>query len=215
MQESEEFEYVNKDLPNAKFDEQELSDTNFSGSNLEGATFRNSILRNADFSGANIRGCDFSGAILSRANFENAQSGISKKRFSGLLFGALGMAAFVGMPESGFVSVDNSSSSQSASIPFVAAMYSLAGSILFLLSGYHLFRSNEEALILPNIALSLVLLIVCLLSLKAFINFLQQSSSTSFKDSNLSEAKFDNAVLKNTDFSGANQNGADWGNSRK
>jgi uncharacterized protein YjbI with pentapeptide repeats len=214
MEKSEEFEYANKDLQNTNFDEQELSDTNFSGSNLEGATFRHSILRNADFSGANIRGCDFSGAMVSKANFENAQLGISEKRFSELLFGALGMAAFLGIPGGG-VNVDNSSPSQSASVPFLAAMYSLAGSILFLLSGYRLFKSNEEAFILPNIALSLVLLIACFLSLKVFISFLQQSSSTSFKNSNLSEAKFNNAVLKNTDFSGANQNDVDWGNSIK
>jgi uncharacterized protein YjbI with pentapeptide repeats len=209
MEESEGFEYVNKDLRNINFDEQELSGTNFSGSNLEGATFRNSILRDADFNSENIRGCDFSGAILSKANFENAQSGIIKKRFSELLLAAFEVAAFPmppGTEGGGDFNVYNSTNpGQSAGIPLAAAMYSLAGSILFLSSGYRLSKSSEEAFILPNIALSLVLLIVCFLALKAFVSLLQQSSSTSFQNSDLSGANFNNVVLENINFSGSTQ----------
>ena len=216
MQEQKGKDYQGLDLENTCFDRQDLCKANFSHSNLNGSTFKNSILRSANFSNADIRGCDFSDSILVGANFENALAGMSEERVANLIFSSLGIAALIGISavESGSDAaayIDNSRPSEAISGLILTSLFSLAGSALFGGSLYKTWGNDDYVSNTLCIMMSIACLIICAFSSRHIAVLLRRLSSTSFQNSDLSGARFNNATIKNTDFSGSIQRDLDGG----
>lgn len=193
-----------RDLKNSRFSYRDLQAADFSNADLRDSIFENCNLQNANFSNSDIRGCDFSHAVLIGANFEGAQAGVSEERCINLLFSSLGFFIFAGLGAiDGSIYHDESSPVQSVGAANLAVTFILVF-IIFLL--HYLYSSwinqNAESIVAGSILL-LILIFIFLFSLRKARALLHSLSTTSFRHADLTNAKFNNAIVEHADFYGA------------
>jgi len=189
---------------------------NFSNQDLRNRSFKGLDLTGADFSNSDIRGCDFTDTILIGANFEGVRTGESRRRSHTLIARAGGVAiavtmagAFVGFiagVEAGSAAITATAAVAIAitkvepgivagAIAGTAAVIGCNGLITFL--GGDMLRG-----ILLFLASGVILGLAAIIFFQAVAE-IERLSITSFKNANLTNAKFTKVMIENTDFSGA------------
>lgn len=203
------------------------SSPNFANQDLRNRFFQGQDLTDADFSGADIRGCNFNQATLIGANFERVRTGKSRRpilyliarsgavavsvtligAFTSLVTGT--EAGTVALAGTGVAAVAVTSADPgiiSGVIAGAAAFVGCGGLITFL-----------QGNILRGICLGLGSILVFGLAGSSFLQTVEEienSTTTSFKDADLTNARFNNAMIQETNFSGAKINQANWQGAR-
>jgi Pentapeptide repeats (8 copies) len=189
---------------------------NFSNQDLRNRSFKGVDLTGVDFSNSDIRGCDFSDTILIGANFERVRSGQSRRRSHTLIARAGGVAIAVTMAGAlvGFIAgVEAGSAAITATAAVAIAITKVeAGIVAGAIAGAAAaIGCNGLITFLGGDLLRGILLFLAsgiILGLAAIVFFqavaeVEKFSLTSFKNANLTNAKFTEAMIEDTDFSGA------------
>ncbi|HLO52178.1 MAG TPA: pentapeptide repeat-containing protein [Kamptonema sp.] len=189
---------------------------NFSNQDLRNRCFKGVDLTGADFSGSDIRGCNFSKAILRGANFERVRCGQSRRRVSTLIARAGGVAIAVTMAGAfaGLIAgVDAGAAAVAGTAAVAVAITRVeAGIVAGAIAGAAaVIGANGIITFLGGDYVRGILLFLAsgvILGLAAIVFFqavaeVEKLSITSFKDADLTNAKFDEAMIEDTDFSGA------------
>jgi uncharacterized protein YjbI with pentapeptide repeats len=189
---------------------------NFSNQDLRNRSFKGLDLAGADFSGSDIRGCNFTEAILRGANFQAVRSGESRRRVGTLIARAGGVAiavtiagafvGFVGGAEAGSAALTATAAVAIAITKVEAGIVAgaIAGAAAVIgCNGIIAFLGGDS---LKGILLFLASGIIFGLATIVFFQTIaevESLSKTCFKGADLTNANFDEAMIEDTDFSGA------------
>ncbi|OYD95162.1 hypothetical protein CDG77_10590 [Nostoc sp. 'Peltigera membranacea cyanobiont' 213] len=157
---------------------------NFAKQDLRNRSFKGQDLTGADFSGCNIQGCDFTSATLVKANFEKAIGGQTSKQI--INFAIKNTILFI------FLIVDSADFARSWQKAIIDNSYT---------------QINVFALGINSV---IWFVIFGFVSINFFKSLRSSLSGTYFNKTNLTNAKFTDAVLKKTDFSDAQLFYVDW-----
>lgn len=180
----------------------------FSNRDLRDRSFKGLDLCDADFSGSDLRGCDFSEAILIGANFSRVQTGQSRRRVH-LLIGRTGATAIAvtlagalagveAVVATGVVATAITRGETGIIAAALAAASAVAGCKgLLLLLQAEFFHGS-----VLGVGSAIAFCFAALLFLEA-LKTSEATTLTRFHNADLTQAIFDEAVLHDTDFSGA------------
>jgi uncharacterized protein YjbI with pentapeptide repeats len=183
-------------VPNCDFSNQDLTGANFAGANVSLANFSGANLTDADFSGATATGATFFGATLKNATFNRAN--ISQADFRNSKFLYLASLSETIAQQAKFVGADLMSPNPGKIVEWSSSDFSRADFASISIRSFYCGGCNFDDAILTNATIDL-----------AYFGRSPDNRPTTFRRTKLQKAKFMNgagftdAIIENSDFSGA------------
>lgn len=186
----------------------------YANRDLRNCSFREQDLTGADFSGSDIRGCDFSKTMLTGANFERVRTGQTLKQLVAQIAFAISFSIFFAFIFAGaFISGSEGFSPSSISSSISNTVIFIAASYIFTVNMLVAFNQNNTVSEIAFGTGTVVCIGFAIHFLLASIKAVRGATGTSFKNADLTNAKFNDSILQNVDFSEAKTTGINWTNS--
>ena len=208
--------FINANLASSDFTQVHLNKVNFSSANLENSDFIEAKAIDSKFSKTNIRGCNFCHTSLINANFKYAETGVSWIEIFELAYEALaGQSLDDATTAERHLSVsslgDDDPQTQSIRKLPILILISLLLNWIFLKAVITDYQNHHLSSFTVIVA---IVLLSSIYSSLQIVRVIKKQSGTCFQNADLSSAKFNYALIANTDFTNATITNVDWRNSR-